>query len=85
VSELVEQRLDDIRSDQSAHEFRLARLLPSLVEEFEGLRTPERIRACADAVLADFREAPVRAFVISLARRRATECLRAETCEALLA
>ncbi len=85
VSELVEQRLDDIRSDRSAHEFRLARLLPSLVEEFEGRRTPDEIRACADAVLADFRDAPVRSFVISLARRRATECLRADTCEALLA
>ncbi len=85
VSTLVAERLDDIRSDRSAHEFRLARLLPSLVEEFEGRRTPEEIRACADAVLVDFRDAPVRSFVFSLARRRATECLRAETCEALLA
>jgi arsenate reductase (thioredoxin) len=83
VTELVEARLDDIRSDRTAHELRLARLLPDLVGEFEGRRTPEQIRDCADAVLCDYRDVPVRSFVMTMAHRRARQCLAAERCDAL--
>jgi hypothetical protein len=81
VRELVVEHLPAIRSDRTAHELRLGQLLPQLAEEFEGLRTPEDIRACADAVLDDYDEAPVRSFVLTLARRRTRECLRADTCD----
>lgn len=80
VLDLVENRLVVIRADRTAHDLKLERLLPSLVEEFERIRTPEQIRACADAVLDRFDEAPVRSFVLTLAERRARECLQADRC-----
>ncbi|HEX2413852.1 MAG TPA: arsenate reductase ArsC [Thermoleophilaceae bacterium] len=83
VKDLIEQRLDAIRSDRTAHQLRLQRLLPDLVQEFEGMRSDAEIRACADAILADYQEAPVRSFVMSIAHRRTRDCLRAEHCDAL--
>ena len=64
VRELVATKLDAIRSDSTAHQFRLAHLLPSLADEFEGTRSPDEIRACADAILSrydDVESARVRA------------------------
>lgn len=84
VLELIEKRLDAIRTDRTAHDQKLQRLLPSLVEEFEATRSPEAIRACADAVLDHFDEAPVRSFVLTLAERRTRECLRAVRCYELV-
>ena len=60
VRDLIDNRLDAIRNDRSAHNRRLAQLLPTLVAEFEGRRSPEQIRTCADAVLGRYDEAPVR-------------------------
>ena len=85
VRDLVDTRLDAIRADTTAHRLRLAQLLPQLADEFEGLRTSEEIRACADAVLARFDEAPVRSHILPLARRRARECLRRDVCDLLTA
>lgn len=84
VRDLVENRLQEILSDRTAHELRLARLLPPLVAEFEGLRTPQEIRACADAILAAYDDVPVRSFVQAIADRRARECLKHDVCEPLL-
>ena len=39
VTDLVEQRLDAIRSDDTAHRLRLRKLLPVLAEEFRATRT----------------------------------------------
>jgi arsenate reductase len=85
VKELLTDRIDAIRSDRTAHQLRLVRLLPPLVEEFEGRRSEAEIRACADAILADYEDAPVRSFVMSIADRRARECLSADHCDALAA
>ena len=41
------------------------------------------IRACADAILDDYDDVPVRSYVMTLAHRRTRECLRAEHCDAL--
>jgi protein-tyrosine-phosphatase len=82
VRDLIDNRLDSIRSDRSAHNRRLAQLLPSLVDEFEGRREPEQIRACADAVLGRYDEAPVRSFMLTLADRATRECLQADACYA---
>ncbi len=84
VRELVETKLDAIRSDPTAHHLRLLHLLPSLAQEFEATRSPDEIRACADAVLAHFDDARVRTHAESLAMRRTRECLRRETCVELV-
>jgi arsenate reductase (thioredoxin) len=83
VKDLLEQRIDLIRSDRTSHQLRLEQLLGALGPEFEGLRTPDEIRACTDAILGRYEDAPVRSHVLTLAHRRTRECLRAETCEAL--
>ena len=83
VKDLVSHRIDAIRSDPTAHQFRLARLLPPLAKEFAGIRSDAEIRACADAVLARFDDVPLRSHVLTLAHRRSRECLRAEHCDAL--
>ena len=85
VTELVEDRIDAIRSDRTAHQIRLARLLPDLTREFQGVRSDAEIRACADAILADYQDAPVRSFVMTIAHRRTRACLAADTCDALTA
>ena len=81
VRRLVEEDLAAIRSDRTAHELRLARLLPTLVHEFREVRTPEEIRWCADAILDQFSDATVRSYVQTLVLRKARECLRAEVCD----
>jgi hypothetical protein len=46
-------------------------------------RPLEEIRACADAFLARYDDAPVRGFRQTIVTRQARECLRQDTCEAL--
>ena len=83
VRDLVENRIEAIRSDRTAHELRLARILPDLAREFEGSRSPGEIRECADAILARFDDADVRSHVFTLVHRLARDCLRQEHCDAL--
>ncbi len=83
VRELIDGKLDAIRTDRTAHQLRLAQMLPELGEEFESRHSPEEIRACADAVLSRFDDVPVRSFVTTLVLRQARECLRKETCDVL--
>jgi arsenate reductase len=83
VRAFVETKLDAVRTDKTAHYLRLERVLPSLIDEFDGIRTPEEIRACTDAILDRYDDVPVRSFVLTLVRRSATECLRADVCDAL--
>ncbi len=83
VVELIDKRLDAIRSDRTAHELRLARLLPPLAREFAETRSPEEIRACADAVLEGFAGARVRSHILTLAHRQTRECLRRDVCDVL--
>jgi hypothetical protein len=37
---------------------RTGRLLPDLAREFDGVRSPEEIRAYADAILAGYQDSP---------------------------
>ena len=76
VRELIDEKLDLIRSDRTSHQLRVGRLLPDLRTEFGDLRTEEEIRAAADAALADFQDVPVRSYVMSIANRKAREVLR---------
>ncbi len=79
VRDLVEQRLELIRADRTAHELRLERLLPALVEEFDGVHDPAETRAVADAVLLESADATVRSFMLTLAHRKARALLLGET------
>ena len=83
VDELVIERLAAIYADRTAHQMRLARLLPMLATEFAATRSPEAIRGCADAVLDRFDGARVRSHIMTLAHRQTRECLRQEHCDAL--
>jgi protein-tyrosine-phosphatase len=83
VRDLIDQRIDAVRADRTAHQVRLARLLPGLAEEFSATRSEEEIRTCADAILSEYAEAPVRSFVMTIAHTRARACLRADHCEAV--
>ena len=74
---------DAIRSARTAHQLRLAQLLPSLATQFEQDHDAEEIRACADAILGRYDDAPVRSFVQALALRQTRDCLRREHCDAL--
>jgi protein-tyrosine-phosphatase len=85
VQRLIVDRLDEIESDRSAHQFRLRKMLPTLIEDFEGRRSPEEIRACADAILDRYDDVPVRSHILSLANRAAHDCLAREHCDALTA
>lgn len=78
VKHLIEHRIDEIRTDRTAHEMRTARLLSMLRDEFADTQSPERMRAVADAVLATYDDAPVRSFVMTLAYRQARAQLRGE-------
>jgi arsenate reductase (thioredoxin) len=83
VKRLIADHLDEIRDDRTAHELRLAQLIPPLAEEFETERTPDQIRGCADAVLSRFDDATIRGHVLTLAHRETRDCLRHETCDLL--
>ena len=83
VRGLVDDKLELIRADKTAHRMRLERLIPPLAEEFEGLRSDAEIRTCADAILARYDEAAVRSHVLTLAHRQTRDCLRAERCDVL--
>lgn len=85
VMDLIENRLDLVRADRTAHQLRLERLLPQLADEFAGLRSDAEIRACADAILGEFADVPIRSHVLTLAHRRTRECLQAERCDAVSA
>ena len=85
IRELIAVRLQAIRSDRGAHEFRLRRLLPMLADEFAATRSPEEIRACANAVLEGFADSRVHSHVMTLAHRQTRECLRRDTCDRIAA
>ena len=80
----IANRLDDIRRDRIAHQLRLARMLPDLDREFGADHRAEEIRACADAILERYDEAPVRSMVQTIAYREARECLRDDRCGELI-
>jgi protein-tyrosine-phosphatase len=83
VHRLIVERLDEIQADRSAHEWRLRKMLPTLVEQFEAIRSPEEIRACADAILDRYDDVPVRSHILALANRAARDCLAREHCDAI--
>ena len=51
--------------------------------EVGASKSGEEIRACADAILSDYDDAPVRSFVLTLAERRIRDCLREPECAVL--
>jgi arsenate reductase (thioredoxin) len=84
VQEFIATRLDDIRQDRTAHQLRLVRMLPDLDREFADTHPADEIRACADAILERYDEAPVRSMVQTIAYRETRECLREDRCRELV-
>jgi hypothetical protein len=82
VRDLTEHLANEIRSDRADHDRRLGQLLPSLADEFGETKTGEEIRACANAILNDYDDVPVRSFVLTLTERRIRDCLREPECRA---
>lgn len=62
----------------------LERDAPSDVRAESAGNTPAKT-ICADAILADYRDAPIRSFVMTIAHRRARACLKQEHCEVVAA
>ena len=83
VKELVQGHIEEIQSDRTSHQWRLAKLLPSLIEEFGEIRPPEVVRGCADRILDQYDDVPIRSHILSLAYRETRDCLRKETCNVL--
>ena len=83
VRELATTNIDAIRSDATSHRWRLAKLLPHLIDEFGDTRPPEVIRGCADRVLDEYDDVPIRSHILTLAHKQTRECLREEHCALL--
>ena len=83
VRDLVENRIEEIESDPTSHQWRLAKLLPPLIQEFGDRLTPGVIRGCADRILDDYDHVPIRSHIFSLAHKRTRECLKQDTCVVL--
>jgi arsenate reductase (thioredoxin) len=83
VTDLLENRIEQIREDRRQHMMRMSRLVPGLVDEFGGELTDEEIRRIADEILATYDEAPVRSFVMTLANRKARQILRERSATAV--
>ena len=83
IAALVHGHLDEIQSDRTSHQWRLAKLLPSLIEEFGDRREPEVIRSCTDRILDDYDHVPIRSHILTLANKRTRDCLRQERCAVL--
>jgi hypothetical protein len=81
VKDLGQNKIDAIRLDPTSHRFRLAKLLPQLIDEFGERRPPEVIRGCADRILDDYDDVPIRTNIFTLAHKRKRECLRQEHCD----
>jgi hypothetical protein len=83
VHELATKKIDAIRLDATAHRWRLAKLLPQLINEFGEIRPSEVIRGCADRVLDEYDDVPARTHIFTLAHKKTRECLREDTCALL--
>jgi arsenate reductase len=83
VSDLLDNHIADIQSDTTSHQWRLAKLLPGLIDEFGATRAPEVIRGCADRVLDHYDDVPIRSHILTLANREARECLSQDPCRLL--
>ena len=83
VHELATEKIGAIRLDATSHRWRLGKLLPQLIDEFSYTRPPELIRRCADAILDDYDDVPIRSHILTLAHKRTRDCLRKDTCDVL--
>ena len=56
--------------------------VPTRVDDWD-IPPPEVIRGCADRVLDDYDDVPIRSHILTLAAKRTLDCLRHEQCEML--
>jgi protein-tyrosine-phosphatase len=81
VRALIAERVPEILGDRTPHQFGLMQLMPVLVDEFQGMRSPREIRSCADAILGQYNTTPSRSDLLTLAHKRTQDCLRADVCD----
>jgi arsenate reductase (thioredoxin) len=74
IPDPAHQPLDSVRHIRDQIEERVTVLVRERLDE---------IRACADAILDEYDEAPVRSFVTAIVTRRTRDCLRTDDCAAL--
>jgi arsenate reductase len=82
VKDLLTQHLHEIRTDRTAHQLRLERLLPAVRKDLGDTYSDQQIRTCSDQVLAGYDDAMVRGHVMTLAHREVRECLGSGRCAA---
>jgi arsenate reductase (thioredoxin) len=80
ILDFIDNRLETVREDRTAHQLRLTKMLPELHREFGEKHAADEIRACADAILERYDDAPVRSMVQTIAYRETRECLREGRC-----
>ena len=91
IRDLIDERVRDLVENGStqssptatSHRWRLAKLLPQLINEFGDTRPPEVIRGCADRILDDYDDVPIRSHILTLAHKRTRDCLSKDTCDVL--
>ena len=83
ITDLIQGHIDEIHSDRTSHQWRLAKMLPPLIEEFGTPARPNFIRSCTDRILDDYDDVPIRTHIFSLAYKRTRDCLRHDTCDVL--
>jgi hypothetical protein len=83
AGQVIANSLDAVHTNRTAHQVRLARMVPDLDREFGETHAADEIRGCADAILAGYDDVPVRSMVQPIAFREARECLREDRCAAM--
>jgi hypothetical protein len=83
VIDLVENRLDAIRTDRSAHNRRLTQLLPPLVAELDAPHSADEIRECGRRA-QPLRRCAGQVVRAALALRATRQCLEADSCYELV-
>jgi protein-tyrosine-phosphatase len=81
VRALIADRLPAMLGERTPHQFGLMQLMPVLVDEFQGMRSPQEIRSCTDAILGEYNTTPSRSDLLTLAHKRTQNCLRAAVCD----
>ena len=83
VTDLVTDRIEEIESDSTSHQWRLAMLLPGLIDEFGPTRRQRSSAAAPTASLTSTTTYPSAATSSPSPTNKLAECLSHERCERL--
>ena len=92
IRDMIDERVYELATDKDRRDPTSTRprtgggsrsCLPALIEEFGETRPPEVIRGCADRVLDDYDDVPIRSHILTLAHKQTRDCLREQHCALL--